>query len=625
MAGESISFKAESLHSGSISFGRFEGESLAWERRSSFSHNRYLEEVEKCSKAGSVTQKKAYFEAHFKKKGLLLQTSSVSQNGMEHQTNENDILDHMSYMEELEQGNEGSHFANYDEISHNSDQHGKYDIMGCEMEVEDFSPKFDMEPPLTNSHAVLDDDDQLIELDITQQNQSLSNADELLDGDQQQHAGTHQSEYELTVLPLVKDEPEMEVKHNIADETENMDGKNTKLSTSSCMAGKADTSRVKKPRRTSPKVKAVTETKSARPKPKTQIPRKISNELYKDPAKSPRRIEREAPVKTKTEKRSPQKVSPAIGSQTRITKRETGVPSQYPGNLKVKSSQENKSEKDTRMKKAGSKSQPYASEKDESKAHQTANRSKKTVISPKTYVKSSPAVFNFKCDERAEKRKELEEKMLAKEVEMNQIQARTQEETEAEIKQFRRSLNFKATPMPSFYHETPPLSSNAKKGVSNDVKSTKQRGESTSPASRAASRSQASSEAGNQNLSASESANITVDQQVSEEINCAITVPTETDGGSPNLSTNRSHAPQTGKRIEAAGKKEKEKSKHPNIQKQLGSETSKVKKERVERKRVDGKVGQSSNEVASKETKGVDMGIDIGGSGLNNLAVGVAS
>ncbi|XP_042978332.1 protein WVD2-like 7 isoform X1 [Carya illinoinensis] len=52
----------------SISFGRFMSESLAWEKRSTFSHNPYLEEVEKFSKPGSVAQKKAYFEAHYKKK-----------------------------------------------------------------------------------------------------------------------------------------------------------------------------------------------------------------------------------------------------------------------------------------------------------------------------------------------------------------------------------------------------------------------------------------------------------------------------------------------------------------------------------------------------------------------------
>ncbi|XP_023546497.1 protein WVD2-like 7 [Cucurbita pepo subsp. pepo] len=52
----------------SISFGRFMSESLAWEKWSAFSHNRYQEELEKLSKPGSVAQKKAYFEAHYKRK-----------------------------------------------------------------------------------------------------------------------------------------------------------------------------------------------------------------------------------------------------------------------------------------------------------------------------------------------------------------------------------------------------------------------------------------------------------------------------------------------------------------------------------------------------------------------------
>ncbi|KAL3511392.1 hypothetical protein ACH5RR_030793 [Cinchona calisaya] len=51
----------------SVSFGRFVSESLAWEKWSSFSQNRYLEEAEKYSKPGSVAEKKAYFEAHYKK------------------------------------------------------------------------------------------------------------------------------------------------------------------------------------------------------------------------------------------------------------------------------------------------------------------------------------------------------------------------------------------------------------------------------------------------------------------------------------------------------------------------------------------------------------------------------
>ncbi|KAA0037632.1 protein WVD2-like 7 isoform X1 [Cucumis melo var. makuwa] len=51
----------------SVSFGRFMSESLSWEKWSTFSHNRYVEEAEKFSRPGSVAQKKAFFEAHYKK------------------------------------------------------------------------------------------------------------------------------------------------------------------------------------------------------------------------------------------------------------------------------------------------------------------------------------------------------------------------------------------------------------------------------------------------------------------------------------------------------------------------------------------------------------------------------
>ncbi|KAK4272156.1 hypothetical protein QN277_020747 [Acacia crassicarpa] len=75
----------------SISFGRFMSESLSWEKWSSFSQNRYVEEAERYSRPGSVAQKKAFFEAHYKKlaaqraAALLEQQANNSASHQEHE------------------------------------------------------------------------------------------------------------------------------------------------------------------------------------------------------------------------------------------------------------------------------------------------------------------------------------------------------------------------------------------------------------------------------------------------------------------------------------------------------------------------------------------------------------
>lgn len=56
---------SQMLDHGSISFGRFEFESLSWEKWSVFTHDRRQEELEKFN--GLVAQKKAYFEEYYRK------------------------------------------------------------------------------------------------------------------------------------------------------------------------------------------------------------------------------------------------------------------------------------------------------------------------------------------------------------------------------------------------------------------------------------------------------------------------------------------------------------------------------------------------------------------------------
>ncbi|KAL9660712.1 hypothetical protein QQ045_025529 [Rhodiola kirilowii] len=62
----------------SVSFGRFATETLAWDKWSTFSNKRYVEEAAKHSHPGLVANKKAFFEAYYKKKALLEQESAVN-------------------------------------------------------------------------------------------------------------------------------------------------------------------------------------------------------------------------------------------------------------------------------------------------------------------------------------------------------------------------------------------------------------------------------------------------------------------------------------------------------------------------------------------------------------------
>nr|POF12518.1 protein wvd2-like 7 [Quercus suber] len=599
MAGEveesyNFSFQADSLHSGSISFGRFEKEPLSWERRSSFSHNRYLEEVEKCSKPGSVIEKKAYFEAHFKKKGLLLPNSSECCSGPEYQTSENDILESR---EEFERVNEGSHYAHFDESPEGSEHHAESEVTGSGME------KLGVSFSAPRMESV------------------LNNADNLIDGNAADfNAGeTHQADPGCDKFRSVNDEPEIKGNHNLnvnADKSP----KGIDQSPKTGSAAEVDKTSLEHWQTPSPKLKAAMGTKPLKPRV-FQVQRDIYGAASKDPAKNTSRRERESSPRTNIEKN----LSKTSFPTTRAVHR-TPI-SEDSRSQKAKLIHDNKSigEKGSRRKKVGE-SQP-SSMKAESGGHVTANRLHRTVNSTKEDARPGAATFSFKSDERAERRKEfymkLGEKMHAKEAEKNQIQAKTQEKTEAEIKQFRKSLNFKAMPMPSFYHVAMPSGSDGKKVVLSTNKANKVRNKCTSPGSRAVAGSKSYFKAGNdQAPSTSESVDTSEPLDASEETNFP---STEHSGGSEILQTaytNQSFPPEATTRNEVTGRKERGKEKDTSLYKHRVSETHKVtKSQRVDRKQ---KVGarRSSNEMARKDMKSIGIGSS---SGMGHLTVGVAS
>ncbi|XP_034200280.1 protein WVD2-like 7 isoform X5 [Prunus dulcis] len=565
----SFSFQSDSLHSGSISFGRFENEALSWEKRSSFSHNRYVEEVEKCLKPGSVIKKKAYFEAHFKKKGLPKPNLPECHHGTDYQVCENDVLESGAYREEFEHENEGSSCAQFDDSTDGSEYHGDCSVV-TECEKED--PEVLLSSPQKVSS--LKDDDILVDGPVED-----ANSEE-----------THQPGKDCDEFSSTIDEPETDVNKNHNGDAANADESSNPVNIcpKTEAAKKIDSTIVETWQSASPKVQ-----------------RSISSEASKDPTKNSNTREREGTRRRmEKEKLSSKTAIPSTHSGRRTSKLEESR------DLKGKSVHESTSDKESRGKKLDE-PQPPAFKPDPRRC-QTANRLNHRVNLTKSDTRSSVATFNFKSSERAERRKEasqhfsmkLEEKMHAKEDEMSKIQARKQvavmrqEKTEAEIKQFRKSLNFKAAPMPSFYNVAMTSGPDGNKAAS--TKFSKVQGKSTSPGSGAAAGLASHSEVGkDEDPTASAPVSTTESHDASGETNLSRDMKTKSEGS-----------------------RMKAKEKDANVQKQRLLESGKVAKGRKSEGKQKAGGERNNREMSRKGMKGIGFGSS---SRIGHLTVGVAS
>uniref|UniRef100_A0A1D1YJR9 TPX2 C-terminal domain-containing protein n=1 Tax=Anthurium amnicola TaxID=1678845 RepID=A0A1D1YJR9_9ARAE len=484
----------------SISFGRYMSESLEWGKWSSFTQKRYLEEAEKYSKPGSVAQKKAYFEARNKsiaaqKAAALLEQANA--------TTDADPVEESNEGENYKYGNTDSVYSKLQLAS----QVEAAATLTVQVEEPGHSTSLPVCPPNYSYEQDL----------VESKRQKENNVGE--------HQTIMDSAITLTCSPS-SSSSDKEARELVKSEEKDIELENPTLVVAPSRSNSSETSEDIENQNASTEAEPSKTSQPVKPPP-LQESSVANQEVSASKEKRQKPLVSMWPVFNKASMASQTPLKPVIPSYPRkenlsnLSKKfahdtkdrkistpkslhmsitvasqrasETTTSKSIPNNKKngdskfvVRSSKTSPRTphcniplitSTTRVSKAGVPKVVLLTPQSDTKRMRTPSqmtdpRNRKInvmcqSVSTDGWKKPSQVTcspFSFRCEERAEMRKEfflkLEEKLNAERL---QRQAKAKEMAENELKRLRQSLRFKARPMPGFYRKTEPLKNEIKK------------------------------------------------------------------------------------------------------------------------------------------------------------------
>ncbi|KAJ7974724.1 Protein WVD2-like 7 [Quillaja saponaria] len=421
----------------SISFGRFTSESLAWEKWSTFSHNRYVEEAERYSRPGSVAQKKAFFEAHYKKiaaqkaAALLEQANNASSNNLPQQEPEvvAEVIISSTHNSETASPNPKLIVNEEHEAKVEEDFIGNADGYSSNTERNNFEsnrvngaePKTKQQPFMGNSMRV----------ELQNQLADVNNHKETAE----KVSGTLQME--KLVLKQKNSKSDQEVTKPSVSSSAFLKKSETSKFPASPANSRALTYSEKYINATPTSKKPAMNSADK----KRSTPKSVHKSLYFTPLRELNRLT--ATVMRKID-------SSRVGPSTSKASKDCLTPLRTPNVVSKYDLQKHSSVTPlTEKRRTGTPVDCSASGRKTAGPKWRLLSSEKKPLSP---IISTP--FNLRTEERAARRKKrLEENFNANEAQKVQLHIKFKEKAETEIRKLRQGFCFKARPLPDFYKE----------------------------------------------------------------------------------------------------------------------------------------------------------------------------